>query len=222
MKKLLIPLSAMAVSGPLLLGAVIPAEAATRWSYKSTNLSASAEFSFAGTIEGFDGNVHLGQISGTKGGEAYASITSWTCEEGSWPSYGYYDDYPGEPGYGGEDDGCTFEDSAHFSSYDGEVAVDIDKKLTTGTISGTMSSYSYDYEGGSSSSESTDVSITFTGTGGTSSNTEYYRDGNYNYKAESTTRSAVVTGSVGTLDLGAADANGTLEATKIFERYNSK
>lgn len=219
MKKLLIPLSAMAVSGPLLLGAV-PAEAATKWSYRSTNLAANAQFSFAGTIEGFTGNVHIGYISGTVSDEASVSISSWTCEEGSWPSYGYeegYDDYEGE------DDGCTFEDSVHFSSYDGDVVVNVNKKLTAGSITGTMTSYSYEYDGGySEPGETTDVSISFTGVGATSTSTEYSRDKTYSYKSETTRRSAVVTGTVGGFDLGTADSEGSLEATKYFERYNSR
>lgn len=219
-KKLLISLSAMAVSGPLLLGAV-PAEAATKWSYRSTNLSAGAEFSFAGTIDGFDGNVHIGHISGTVSSEASASISSWTCEEGSWPSYGYEGGYDGE--YGGEDDGCTFEDSVHFSSYDGDVAVSVNKKLTAGSITGTMTSYSYEYEGDyAPSGETTDVSISFTGVGATSTSSEYSRDKTYSYRAETTRRSAVVTGTIGGFDLGSADTEGSLEATKYFERFNSR
>jgi hypothetical protein len=223
MKKLLIPLSVMAVSGPLLFGAV-PAEAATKWSYRSTNLSASAEFSFAGTIDGFDGNVHIGYVSGTVSDEASVSITSWTCEEGSWPSYGYYDGHDGgsDPGYGGEDDGCTFEDSVQFSSYDGDAVVAVDRKLMSGSISGTMTAYSYDYEGGSSSGETAEVSISFTGVGATQTSTQYSRDKEYSYKSEQTTRSAVVSGTIGGFDLGTADSSGSLEATKYFERYNSK
>lgn len=219
MKKHVIPLSVMAISAPLLLG-VSPADAATKWSYKSADLSASAEFSFAGTIEGFDGNVHLGRISGTDGAEAWASITSWTCEEGSWPGDGY-DDY-GHYDYGGYDDGCTLEDSSYFSSYDGEAVVDVNKKLTTATITGTMSSYSYDYYGDSSSAETTDVSVTFTGEGATRSSTDYFSDKEYDYKASTSTRSATVTGTIGDVDLGAADSYGELESTKTFERYHSK
>lgn len=215
MKKLLIPLSVMAVSGPLLLGATA-ADAATKWSYKSTNLSASADFSFTGTLEGFDGNVHLGHISGTEGRYASVSLSSWTCEEGSWPSDGY-DDY----GYGEYDDGCTFEDSVYYVSYDGEAEVDVDKKLTTGSITGTMTSYDYGYEYGGTSGEAVEVSLTFTGEGATSTTTEFSKDANYTYKYETTSRSATVSGTIGDLDLATADSDGSLRSTKEYERYNS-
>lgn len=213
MKKRVMSLSVMAITAPLLLGAS-PADASTKWSYKSSELSASAEFSFAGTIDGFDGNVHTGRISGTDGGDAYASISSWTCEEGSWPDEGYY-------GYG-YDDGCTLEDSNYLVSYDGEAVVEVDKKLDTATISGTMSSYSYSYYDEPSTSEPTDVSVTFTGVGATRSSTEYSSDEEFSYKSATTTRSATVTGTIGSFDLAAADSYGELESTKTFERYHSK
>lgn len=215
-KNLLMSVSAMAVAGPLLLGAS-PADAATKWQYKSTDVSANAEFAFAGTIEGFDGNVHIGHISGSDDGYASASISSWTCEEGSWPTDGYYDDYYD---YGGSDDGCTFEDSTYFYSYDGDAEVDINKKLTSGTITGTMTSYDYDYDYGSE--ETTEVSISFTGEGDTAKTTERYRDGNFQYRETTMTRNATVTGTIGDLDLGDFDTTGTLASTKVSERYMEK
>lgn len=214
MKKLLIPLSVMAVSGPLLLGATA-ADAATKWSYRSTDLSARADFSFTGTLDGFEGNVHIGHISGTEGRSASVSLSSWTCEEGSWPSDGY-DDY----GYGEYDDGCTFEDSVYYVSYDGEAEVDVDKKLSTGTITGTMSSYDYGYDG-DGGGEVVEVSLTFTGEGAASTTTEFSKDDNYSYKYETTIRSASVAGTIGDLDLANGDSEGTLRSTKQYERYNS-
>jgi hypothetical protein len=210
MKKLLISAGVLSASAPLLLSATQPADAATRWTYRSTDLSASADFAFRGTIDGFAGNVHTGNVSATAGRYAEISVVDWTCPDGAWPSYGY--------GYDGGSNPCTFEDS-HDMHGDSGVTVAIDKKLLSGSITGTMTDYTYDGDYYSPpTTTTTDVAISFTGQGATETSTDYTRTKDYVFKNESTTRSAVVSGSVGSIDLGAQQVEGTLSSTKTYER----
>ncbi|MDO7868292.1 hypothetical protein [Nocardioides jiangxiensis] len=216
MNKLL--LATCALSLPVALVGASPAEASSRWSYRSTDLSAMADVSITGALPGASGNVHLGSIYATSGGWAEVYVSDWTCPDGAWP----YPEGDGGEGYPPEESPCTFEGAHDYSGGPDQVAVSVSKKLAAASIRGTLTSSTYDEETGTESTSTVDVGIAFTGTGATWSTTDYSKDAHYTYKYATTSRAATVSGSVANLDLGAASSSGTLTLTRSYERGMTK
>lgn len=226
MKKKLLSACVACSTVPLVLAAASPADAATRWTFRSSEVRAAASFTVLGAADGVAGNVHVGNIEATSSGQVYGFVTDWTCPDGELPPYGGEEEpIPVDGGPGDEplppepETNCVVEGSRDFWGED--VAVDISKKLTGATVSGAVSVTTWSEEGESTSTPGT-VGLTFTGDGGATTSTEYSKGDGYVYKYESTQRSATVSGDVVGLSLDGADTWGLLVATKSYERFASK
>lgn len=237
MKKQLFSAGVAFAGLPLVVLAASPADAATRWTFRSSELTAEASFTIIGTVAGAEGNVHRGSVYANSSGYVSGYAEAWTCPDGELPPYWGGEPIPVEPGPAGDDGGapdeplppepepetnCVFEGTRDFWGEDAEVS--ISRKLASATVSGAVEVWTWDGgEEGSSSSTPGTVDLTFTGEGATMTSTDYSKGDGYVYKYETTERAAVVTGSAAGIALDdATESWATLRSTKQYERYVSK
>lgn len=216
---------ATVVSLPLAVAVATPAEAGSRWSYRSTDLTASASWMEMGTLPGgVAGNVHVGFLEVSKSGWAYGQVIDWTCPEGELP--------PSHGGGHGElaaDDweepetNCVAESFREI--YGDGLDVRISKKLDAATVTGTLQVS--DHETGTGGAPA--VSMTFTGFGDVASSSwiEKGSEGtsSWVYKYESRTRQATVDGAIGAMGFtdDADDvSSASLAETKTYERGSTR
>lgn len=228
MKKKLLSACVACSTVPLVLAAASPADASTRWTFRSSELRATASFTVLGAVDGVAGNVHTGNVEASSNGQVYGYITDWTCPDGELPPWGGGEEpIPVDGGAGDEplppepepETSCVVEGSRDFSGED--VAVDISRKLSGATVSGAVTISTWSEEGETSSTTGT-VDLTFTGDGATATSTEDVKGDGYVSRYESTRRSATVTGDAAGLSLAGADTWGQLTSTKAYERYVAK
>ena len=217
---------ATAVSLPLVVAFAAPAEAGSRWSWRSTDLTANASWMEMGPLQGVGGNVHVGFLEVSKSGWAWGEVLDWTCPEGELP-----------PSHGGghgeknvaEDDweepktNCVVE--SYREIYGEGLAVRINRKLTTATVTGTLQVS--DHETGTGGAPGVNMTFTGFGTVAQDSWTEKGSDGGstWVYKYESRTRQATVDGSIGAMGFtdDADDvSSASLQQTKSYERGTSR
>lgn len=241
MKKQLLSAGIAFAGLPLVVLAASPADAATRWTFRSSELTAEATFTIVGAVDGSAGNVHRGSVYASSGGYVSGYAEAWTCPDGELPPYWGGEPIPVEPGPGdggsvpgdpGTDEplppepepetNCVFEGTREFWGEDADVS--ISRKLSSATVSGAVEVWTWSGdEDGSATSASGTVDLTFTGEGATMTSVDYSKGDGYVYKYESTERGAVVTGSAaGTVLDDATESWATLRSTKQYERYVSK
>lgn len=228
----------IAVAGlPLVVLAASPADAATRWSFRSSELSAEASFTVLGTVDGAAGNVHRGSVYANTSGFVSGYAEDWTCPEGELPPFWGGEPIPIEDGPGGTAPGdpgsdeplppepqpetnCVFEGTRDFWGEGADVS--ISKKLTSATVSGAVEVWTWS-GGEEGSSAAGTVDLAFTGEGAATTTTSYSKGDGYVYKYVSTERHAAVTGSAaGTVLDDATESWATLRSTKQYERYVAK
>jgi hypothetical protein len=218
---------ATAVSLPLVVAVATPAEAGSRWTYRSTDMTASTSWIEMGPLPGgVAGNVHVGYLEVSKAGWAYGEVADWTCPAGELPPTGggghgehaaEWEDWE-EP-----ETNCVVE--SYREIYGDGLAVRISRKLNTATVTGTLQVSDH----GSGTGGAPAVNMTFTGFGDVSRNSwvEKGSEGGYSwvYKYESRTRQATVDGSIGAMGFtdDADDvSSASLAATKMYERGSSR
>lgn len=217
--------AAVAAAVPLAsIALTSPADAASRWMYKSSAERASTEWVEYGELAGVEGNVHVGYLDAresSSGGEVWGEVVDYLCDEGEVPGGGhgghiaeYDEEYP-EEGY------C---DVMSYRWIDGgDVTFTVDKKLNTARLTGTL------FVDNHGASAAPPVDMTWTGFGDTSRNVwydKYTSDGEtYVYKYDATERSATVDGFIGAMgftDDADDEAWGSMSITKEFERGSSR
>lgn len=215
MKKQLLSVGAISATLPLVLLSTSPANAATRWTYRSSTLEVAAGFTLVGdAVDGFR-SFQTGNVNASSEGNVSGFVESWSCPDGEYPPY--YGD-GGEPPYEEPETSCVNEGVREF--YGENADVSIAKKLTAATVSGPVEIYTW--SGDEGTSEPGTVDLAFTGEGGTSTSTEYAKGDGYVYKYETTQRSATVAGSAAGVSLAGAESWGSISTTKSYERYVSK
>lgn len=236
MKKLLS--AGVACAGlPLVLLAASPADAGTRWSYRSSELRAEAGFLLLGAVDGAAGNIHVGNVGASSDGTAWGTIADWTCPDGEYPPYYPEEPIPIEEGAGGTVPGdpgtdepyppeeepetnCVFEGSRDFWGEDLDVS--ISKKLASASVSGDIEVWSWNGEDEEGTSAPGALDLSFLGDGAATTSTEYSKGDGYVYKYVSTQRSATVTGEVAGLALDGAESWGSLVSSKSYERGSTR
>jgi hypothetical protein len=215
MKKQLLSVGAVCATLPLVLLSTSPADAATRWTYRSSTLDVAASFTIVGDpVDGFR-SFQTGNVNASSQGDVSGFVESWSCPDGEYPPY--YGD-GGEPPYEEPATNCVDEGAHEF--YGENADVSIAKKLTSATVSGPVEIITW--SGGEGTSEPGTVDLVFTGAGGTSTSTEYSKGDGYVYKYETTQRSATVAGSAAGLSLDGAENWASISTTRSYERYASK
>ncbi|MGQ3383497.1 hypothetical protein [Glutamicibacter sp. TV12E] len=123
---------AAAGASALALAAVPPAVAAP--AEKDSRSWLEAEQSVVGEMEGFDGNAHLIDFMSWPQGKGEVAVVNFDCPAGTPPSW--------DP-----DSGCEVLDIVGMYGYDLDIGVN--KKLTSGTMSGEVRVYLGAFEDGS-------------------------------------------------------------------------
>jgi hypothetical protein len=199
-----------------------PADASSRWMYKSSDERATAEWTEYGELNGVEGNVHVGFLkaeTSSTGGYAWGKVIDYYCEEGEVPGGGGHGEHSTEE--------WEEEPTCDVMSYrwmeGGDVSFTIDRKLNTARLTGTL------YVDNHGSSATPPVDMTWTGVGDLSQYTSYEKgtegDSTYTYKSESTYRQAEVSGFIGAMgftDDADDESWGSIEKTKTFERGTSR
>src|SRR5918999_453285 len=202
--------------------AATPAEARSKWMYKSSETTAEADWIEWGTLPGgVPGNAHVGYLEASGSGsstQVWGKVFDYECDEG---------EFPGGGGHGEEvleeepsQDKCDFAGVRKIET--GTAVLTIDKKLTRATLTGNLSVSNHD------GSANPPVNMTWTGIGGLVDSTwiEEYDDGveRYYSKYERTSREALVTGNIGIMDFTDDEDDesyAALATTKTFERGSS-
>ncbi|WP_313810759.1 hypothetical protein [Glutamicibacter sp.] len=118
--------------GALAVAAVPPASAAA--AEKTARSLMEAEQPVIGEMEGFDGNAHFISFMAGNTGKGDLAVVNFDCLEGAPPSWD-------------SDSGCEVLDIVGMYGYN--LDVDINKKLTSGTLSGEFQVYLGEAEDGS-------------------------------------------------------------------------
>ncbi|HEX8781380.1 MAG TPA: hypothetical protein VF728_09475 [Nocardioides sp.] len=189
-------LAAAGLTLPLLVMA-LPAEAGSRWSYRSSGSSISASWTELGQLTGVAGNAHVGYLDvDPERDEAYGSVRDWTCPEGELPPSGGGGHHVAEE----EPTSCVLESVREMYAGDTAIDVELDRKLTTGTITGNLSVVDHD---GGGATAAPPVEMTITGIGEVYSSTSYYTDSGdgwtSRYKDVTSLREGVVDGHIGAM-----------------------
>lgn len=193
-------LSVAAASAFALLLAVLtaaPASAGSFYFSKSSGTTASATWLEVGTLPGgVPGNIHFGSlvIEDLGGGSAnvWGEVYDLTCEPGVIP------DGPGG-GHGEEPtapEGCVHEGARFIEG--GDVVFEMDRKLSSATLTGTLQVWGHDGPSGAPA-----VNMTLTGFGDLYKSVEggTFTDssGTYSYRYNFSGRSATVSGNIGAM-----------------------
>lgn len=212
----LVPLAALAVT--------VPAEASTRWTFRSANDVASADWIEYGTLAGVGGNVHVGFLearTSSSGGEVFGKVTDYDCDPGEVPGGGGHGGHVAEPGTLEDEPTCDFLGKRFL--HGGDITFTVDRKLNTASLTGTLV---VDNHG---SSATPPVDMTWTGFGDVASNTTYERgseDGyDYVYRFDSTSRAATVAGYIGGMgftDDTDDESSGSIARTRTYKRTTSR
>lgn len=206
------------------LAMTLPAEAASRWMYKSSGESASAEWVEYGELAGVGGNVHVGYLeaeTSSDGGEVWGKVIDYQCDEGETPGGGGHGEHIAE--YDEEESEPECDVMSYRWMEGGDVTFEVDKKLNTARLTGTL------WVDNHGSAATPPVDMTWTGTGDLSESIWYekYSEGGstYTYKYESTSREALVNGRIGAMgftDDADDESWGSIQRTKMFERGSSR
>ena len=221
-----VSLAILAITPVVTLTMTAPADAASRWMSKSSQTSASAEWTEHGQLNGVGGNVHIGYLearTSASGGEVWGEVIDYQCEEG---------EVPGGGGHGGHGEFTAEYDEEPEPACDvmsfrwieaDDVSFSVDRKLNTARLTGTL------FVDNHGTAATPPVDMTWNGTGVLSRNVWYERGSEggsrYLYKYESTSRQADVTGSIGAMgftDDTDDESWGSIQRTKTFERGSSR
>lgn len=219
MKRFTTGLAAAVCAVVPLVAVAAPADASTRWQFRSSGSFAQVDWVEMGALPGgVPGNVHLGflRVEGDKNVSAFGQVLDWTCPEGEMPPFGGggHEEPPAETN-------CTL-DAERFVFGEGLTLV-MDKKLGAAHLTGTLT---VENHGGEGAPASPPVDMTWTGVGGTSSTTinDSYTDPNgtrLSTKRTETARGGTVSGRIGAMgfDDDADDtANGFFGTFRVMER----
>jgi hypothetical protein len=220
-------LAAAAAVPTMVVGLTAPADAASKWHYKSTDTTAYADWVEWGELPGVGGNAHTGYLEVSQSGsgaQVWGVVTDYQCDEGEIPGGGGhgghaleasdYEEYP-EEGY------CDPVSERYIDG--GDVTLTMDRKLTSARLTGTLRVDDH----GSSASPAVDMSWTGEASLVESRWTDSYRDGSSTYyvRYDSTSRQGVVTGFIGAMgfaDDADDESSGTMSRTKAFERSSTR
>jgi hypothetical protein len=180
-----------------LVVATVPAQGAAQGpsaKHKMSGRSLDIDWLEVGTLPGVQGNIHFGYlgVQAAADGETFVFgvVDDLQCDEGFVP------EGPGG-GHGGEEDfPCTSVGTRFIDG--GAVTLTVDRKFTTGRLTGTLQVSDHDGTG----LGNPPVDITLTGFGGTSSYMDRSRytgpDGSsFTFRSSSTRREATVQGRIG-------------------------
>lgn len=189
---------------------ISPAEAKSSFAARTSGSTAEAYWTHVdGTPTGSpSGNVHVGWL--------YAYETS----EGRAEVFGFVDDFDCDEGEDPWWDECEY---AGFRFIDGYgVPFQIDKKLTSAHLSGTLSVFNEN----DGSSDVVQADISWTGEGGLTRerHTYRYKDGDTTYSStyRAQVRSASVDGSIGSATLDADTSGGSLTSFTSSDKSKTK
>ncbi|MDP3891694.1 hypothetical protein [Nocardioides sp.] len=210
--------------------AATPAEARSKWMYKSSETTAEAEWVEWGELPGVEGNAHVGYLEARGSGattQVWGKVFDYQCDEGEYPGGGggggghgkaFFDDDEDKPPKEGE---CDFTGKRKISR--GTAVLSIDKKLTAASLTGNLRVENH------GAAATPPVNMTWAGIGGLYEKTwiEEYDDGTLRYysKYERTSRAALVTGFIGIMDFtddADDESYAWLARTKSFERGMSR
>lgn len=165
---------------------------------KSSGTTVSTSWLEAGGLPGIEGNWHFGELwveATSKGrARAFGAVFDVTCAEGVTPYNpgghgGHAGDAPPPPE---EEPGCVLEGVRFLEASPSQLALDIDRKLTTATLTGSLSVG----DGHGSPTGFPPVDIVLNGVGSTYSSTESGRFtdeyGTYSYRYSFSGRDAAV------------------------------
>jgi hypothetical protein len=213
----------------LVLATAGQAVAADRWTYRSTNTSASTTWIEFGSLPGgVLGNAHVGFLevySSGSNAEVYGKVRDWTCPEGELPPEGGggHGEFEEEP----PPTNCELHSERFIYAYGDEVAFSMDRKLGSATLTGVLNVE--DHATGSGGQPP--VNITWTGIGdmATYSNSGKYTEGGSTtyWKESGTSRQAVIAdgsfiGAMGFTDDADDVSDGYMSTSKIYERSSSR
>lgn len=202
-----------AVFSSLALTATPAAAAAPdTWSSRTSGQAVEIEWTQDNRVSGdpLPGNYHIGSIRAEKG-----SFGTY--------AYGWIDDFecaPGELPWGHEEEsGCEYLGTRKVEG-DEDLVVTIDKRLSRGTISGTLLVGGSGHDGHEEEPEPevpgtpVPIKITVTGSGDTYRSTEVWReqgpDGDYSSSMRTISRGGTVSGSMGRMPFDPAASSARL------------
>lgn len=216
----------VATAVPLLVLALAgPAAASDRWTYRSTNDTASTRWVEFGTLPGgVLGEIHVGYLEvygGSGNAEAYGEVADWSCPEGEMPPEGggHFEEEP--------ETNCTLHSRRNIYAYGDELSFQIDRKLTKATLTGVLTVSDHDGQLGGRPP----VSITWNGVGdiATYSNTGRYTEGGSTtyWKESGSRRTAEIAdgsfiGAMGFTDDADDTSTGEFSSGKYYERSTSR
>lgn len=196
MKSITRALVATTLTVPLLAMA-LPAEAGSRWSYRSSGSSVSTTWTELGSLAGVAGNAHVGYLEAdAERDQAYGSVEDWTCPEGELPPSGGGGHHVDKE----EPTNCVLESVREMYADDEAVDITLDRRLRSATITGSLSVFNHDGSGGAATPP---VDMTITGVGDTYSSTSYYKESGdgwtSTFKDVTTSRDGRVDGYIGAM-----------------------
>ena len=188
--------AAVAAAVPLALAAA-PAQAGTRWTERSSGSFAEAVWLEMGPLPGVAGNAHVGflRVEGDRNPWVFGDITDWTCPEGVLPPMfggGHGEEPP-------EGTTCVME-GQRFLYNAGPVALTVDRKLATATLTGPLTVA--DHDGETAGQPMADITWTGVGAAATSTTYQKFTDdaGNrFTMRRTETSRQGTVSGTVGAM-----------------------
>ena len=231
MKKM-VKAAAVASAVPLLVMSTVgQASASDRYTYRSTNSSASTSWLELGELPGgVLGNAHVGYLdvyASTGSTEVYGSVYDWTCPDGELPpdyggGHGEFSTAEEEP-----TTNCEFHSERFVYGYGDDISFTMDRKLTSARLTGTLTVE--DHDGGTGASPAVDITWVGTGDLASYSNTGKYTEGGstYYYKEVGNSRSATIAdgsfiGAMGFTDDADDVSSGYMQQGKYYEKSSSK
>ena len=214
------PVAAVALALVAVPALAPAAQAADRWSYRSTDEGASTEWIEYGALNGIEGNVHVGFLdvgATSDGAKVFGKVIDYACDPGETPGGG------GHGGHGTLEEEPTCDVMSERYIKGGTVTFVMDRKLQTARLTGNLE---VDNHGATARPP---VDITWTGTSDLASTTSYEKgtEGgtSYVYRYDRTSRDAAVTGAIG--PMGFTDdtddvSTGLIYRSKSYKRSTSR
>ena len=198
-----------------------PAQAASMSFYKSSGRVANVDWLEVGTLPGVGGNIHFGYMYVEDLGRGQANVFG-VVEDLQCPD-GFIPEGPGG-GHGEEPEESPCENLGARFIEGGDVTFTMDRKYTTGRLTGTLAVFGHDGPLGNPP-----VDMTLTGFGDTFSSTERYTyddgtsSGSYRYSF--TGRAATVSGRIGPMvfdDVAGEYSSASMGAFKNVSRDRTR
>lgn len=226
---MMVKAAAVGAAVPLLMTATVgQASAADRWTYRSSNATASVNWIEMGPLPGgVLGNVHVGYLEVYDGGsvDVYGGITDWTCPEGELPP-------EGGGGHGELEEeppatNCELHSERFLYAGDGQVDFELGRRLSSARLTGTLNVEDH----GTGTGARPAVDITWTGDGSLTSYSSTGKSsdeyGTYYWKETGTSRQAVIAagsaiGAMGFTDDADDRSTAIMAQSKIYERSSSR